>query len=802
VTFSYQLLLDLDKSGAFATDISAYLLSAKGRRGRKDALSAFEPATMQCRLKNTTGRFSPEWSGGPYYPTLDHYVPVQLRQVWTGAGLTNICENPSGETNTTGISQESSAVSRETVESWAGAYSFKTVTQNVDASGLSQRRVSAVNFTVTAGLTYGLIVRVKASAAGKALRLQMRWFNSGGSLFQTDSADFTTGTDWEERTFLDFTAPATAVTARIAVVTNGAQGVFDFWTDAWNFYQASGRKQYVDGDQPGCTWSGTAHNSQSVRASTVTQELFTGYITNFDVDTFHAAREAGLEAIDRMAFLRPQKVNLGIMPDKKADPVLNRILDRLETDELIDNDSGEKVQVGAAVGGDTVGYTALLSASVTSSFVDMSSDTTDGMEGDNIIVTDPPGSAALEGWKYDVTAKTAAGDKVRVAVFARANINPVTVRLRLVDSVGVAATKTVTLSSSALYQYIELIGTFNGGSTSREVQLVTDVADGDAFLHDCLHMVLWKNRIERDLEAGQNTLSWVMGFLDPAWDLMQSVAASEPGQLFVSKAGLVAFRNVNSRSAARIPRLVIGDGDGLLPFLEGSLKYQSDGRDRVSVVKVRSRGTPRVDGNTTVGWSLQPAGAVYTNGDDLWVPYNGLMTVPVIVQAGTSNIDGLASENFGIGARLHVDTTGTFTSLKATSSGAPSLIWRYPSEDSVIEKRSAAGLPIPNELTTEMPFQGTRTAVMVTEANRLLTKYSARVKRLTLALGSLLLKPDEDIEAWQGGLELNDAIIVRSEGQESVGRSLGVDTMFYVEGMDWTLEKGKVLTTVLSLEAA
>jgi hypothetical protein len=89
--------LDLDGSGAFATDISPYLLEASVRQGRTKSLDPMEPATATVKLNNADGRFSPDNAGGDYYPDFDdNGVGIRIEagtRRFTGV-ITQIVQDP------------------------------------------------------------------------------------------------------------------------------------------------------------------------------------------------------------------------------------------------------------------------------------------------------------------------------------------------------------------------------------------------------------------------------------------------------------------------------------------------------------------------------------------------------------------------------------------------------------------------------------------------------------------------------------------------------------------------------------
>lgn len=76
------LLVDLDDSGAFATDITAYWKRENGfslrGRGRNKEHDAAGMASFVASLDNSTGRFSPKNAGSPYYPNWTAYKQAKV----------------------------------------------------------------------------------------------------------------------------------------------------------------------------------------------------------------------------------------------------------------------------------------------------------------------------------------------------------------------------------------------------------------------------------------------------------------------------------------------------------------------------------------------------------------------------------------------------------------------------------------------------------------------------------------------------------------------------------------------------
>lgn len=82
---TFSVLLDLDGSGAFATDITGYIYKDSGfdiiGRGRTEELDAAGPATLTLQLDNSDGRFTPINSGSAYFDNFHPYDALVKAQI-------------------------------------------------------------------------------------------------------------------------------------------------------------------------------------------------------------------------------------------------------------------------------------------------------------------------------------------------------------------------------------------------------------------------------------------------------------------------------------------------------------------------------------------------------------------------------------------------------------------------------------------------------------------------------------------------------------------------------------------------
>jgi hypothetical protein len=134
--------------------------------------------------------------------------------------------------------------------SFSGSGSSMSVTPECGVTGVSctfydNRRSIQVNVVgtaqpylsvsrrpaITAGQTYKFFSRLRSDLAKNA-RLQLGWYNSGGTLLSTStSPDIPLTTGWEERAF-QATAPTGATTVRLRITTPTGQGTFSYQIDS------------------------------------------------------------------------------------------------------------------------------------------------------------------------------------------------------------------------------------------------------------------------------------------------------------------------------------------------------------------------------------------------------------------------------------------------------------------------------------------------------------------------------------------------------------------------------------------
>jgi hypothetical protein len=216
---------------------------------------------------DTTGQ-SLSWSGGapstwfPIFPlTLS---PTQVLTETAVAGATNLVMRPSAEAAPvfglgTGWGSFAGATDPTMVLDTTRAR-FGTSSVRFDwptgASGGGAGYVADNNLTI--GQQYTASVYVYVPTGSPPVQLKAFFLANGttSSLFDT----------WQR---LTVTWTASAVNDFAILVSTSAPTAGQFcWVDGFQIETGPAATSYVDGDQPGCHWTGTAHQSTSVRDAT------------------------------------------------------------------------------------------------------------------------------------------------------------------------------------------------------------------------------------------------------------------------------------------------------------------------------------------------------------------------------------------------------------------------------------------------------------------------------------------------------------------------------------------------------
>lgn len=227
-----------------------------------------------------------------YAPTGGEYFDGSTLSSWAGTphgsisklpGIirTNLIDNPSFETNTTGWNTANLTLARITTDFYVGSASLEIT--SASATDTTARAGQTTNWPVTAGLPYAGSVWLKNTAGNNRDHLiSFRWVNSGGGIVSETLGTATTlnvGGAWQRFTLTD-TAPATAVSADLLIYPQNTNPSLSNVTlaDACIVEQSSTVGEYFDGSTSTvASWTGTANNSTSTlsgRANLCTNPSF------------------------------------------------------------------------------------------------------------------------------------------------------------------------------------------------------------------------------------------------------------------------------------------------------------------------------------------------------------------------------------------------------------------------------------------------------------------------------------------------------------------------------------------------
>ncbi len=825
----YELKADLDADGTFETDWSVYLKGLSGLTlWRDDALSAFGGRAVTFLMDNEDKRFSPKNTSGPYSPDLKRGVRVQLKGTVTTPAVTNLVDNPSQETDAVGWISAARII---TDAKYGAACGRVTGTGLADSFSLTLRGGGRI--PVTAGLAYiWKSQNRKVGGSGALLWAQgISWYNSGGSVIQTDFApDVALPADgpWTEA-LAAFTAPVGAVTCILGGLETSGLGVGEFMhVDGAFFYQSSDQTiPYCDGDQAAATWAGTAHESTSSRVANPQTSLFTGVIRNFALSRTGEPLMQ-MAATGHLESLSGVKIKAGPFTRKAAKLVINRLLDIMTPDELID-DGAFRV-----VGDNIVLASAILGGIQDSAKVGGADpDEYGALEGDGVWAFQAPSPLTdkLAG-TLDMTSRTdndTLYDLRHVLSTTDADMDGEQILVELFDNIGVVGSSLVTLVDTVwVYDTIEDVQ-FNGGATSRSIRWTfngTILGAGGVpldFIIDGLSMTKSKNRIARTLPSGASQfdadLEYLDGFERSALATLEEAVKSAGGWWYEDGAGGFVFEDFDTRPSAAVPKLRLTDTEILDGHYVTDPQYDEPAAGFYNRVRVASFGdvsllTDQFTANARrVAWAFEPLPRAYGNnaqvklgvqflaeeGDEGVIARRAVLIETHSAGAFASDARPLSGkavaspwiENYGRAATIGFKAGAggiTLTKLKARAR----LQNRSTTERTFVEKEHAGtGGDQPRLLELETPAQGYKTQLMADLADWA-DRYGNGLSKVRLELEATTVELLLEVIARQPGLP------VRYRQVTGPGASMA-DELYYVEGwqLDHDVQSAPRLTLLL-----
>lgn len=810
------LTADLDKDGTFEEDWSAYLLAVRDvGLSRPSAVDPFSPRRATFVMDNTDSRFSPRNTAGPYYPDLAQGARVRLSVTVDAPAAENNITNPSFETDTASwTAQGANTIAQSEEQARYGRKSLKVTYQNstalVDyaASGLAAQKLLSC------------YVYIPTDWDGGTIRIRAFGFTGGTP---AADADLNIRDRWQRITVVAGTAFSGTGTIRIQTQSAATAGKF-IYVDGVQIDPGSAVIDYLDGDSPGASWSGTAHASTSSRSADPSFNLFTGELRSIRPSRDpQAVGRCEIEATGLIESALRLLLKAGPFVRRNADLVLNRVVDILEGEVAgrILGIQGEATDDGAMrFGGDN--WQAFNGG--TPSFVDkgeagddpISFDTIEGDRVLNIAVTD-----TLQGAQLDLSLT--ANQAYRVSFFAKAGGASAHNQEIRWDISGATELGLLTLDQNA-WQYASQVFTSWSAATLR-------IAANDAFTGDILIDGVHVSPVYQSTEDGiaERSFSgtkWAateIEYLDAynvtAGHVLRELAASVGGWFYEAGDGTLTFEDYSRRDPAvvSVPVLRLSDapGDGV-GYRIG--QYELPAASLANTVRVGSFGdisaSPGAakDNNKQV-WELSPASisiaqdelrtfyakhAVEEVGADPMAAAEGVILrrggVAKLPSAGWGTDNGVSTPylvNYGRNSEAV---------FKGPSSGSATLlhasIWgrvqhRQTSERSFVEQGS--GDPV---LELEMPAQGLRTQAMTDYATWAEAKYSAGPASIEADLEGL----ETEQQLYIFGSQIGDPVWLKHKTGPG---HLGVEALFYVEGLrlDYDKEAGAPRATLMLEEA-
>lgn len=776
------LRADFDNNGVYEADLSPYLQGYEVKQGRRSAVDHFPAPRATLELDNEDSRFSPKNAAGAYYPDLgsDQLTRVQLLTSRTVAAITNLLLNPSVGTNLTGWTAANAALSRDADAGRVAQYGVKVLESGAAAAYWPVYTLSGTPSQVA--YTASIYVRGVGDSIGKPIQLALNVLGGAGGPEASAGSVVNLTVDWQR-----LTVTHTVVAADHTSMTLEAKRTADFtaseyfYADAAQLETAASASEFIDGDQPACSWSGTAHASASSRGGNPTHYLFTGILR--DISLARPFPGATFEATGLTESLLRHRIYAGPFGRKPASLIIQRLIDVMDNSVLLSRDlDGEIFWDGAF----RVGGTPLISLNGTT--IDNTYDTGlstpstydpeeyTAMEGDNVSRCSGI-DADGDGWTVDVTADTDNLTLYRFACFLKGVGGSIGKDVDLVlegltPAGGTGASGALTLT--AQWQHVELVGTFDAEvdlSTVRRIRVQGRAGEGWGsggpyeFLTDCIHMTGAVSVVAPGIGYSIDGANFAaeIEYLDAidrsAGAVLDELSKSVGGWFREDGQGRLVFEDFGDRAPDLLARLRLTDNpiDGGHAY--GLTDYREPTGSLANQVRVGSYGDVTViQSLPPVGlfaftirilWSLEPVprtilqDAVHlyradyaAEGDELAESQSSLIlrrgiagTYPTGSWGTHSGVQTPYVLNFGRGgiALLQGQTSGSGTLYWLAVGGR--LQQRNTSERSFVA--TGDGEPV---MELDMPAQGFQTALMTSVMNWASTKYGKGPPTISLKL--------------------------------------------------------------------
>lgn len=296
-------------------DVTSYVRSIEISRGRQADLDPFDDGQARVTLDNRDGRFNPSNTASPYYPNVKPRRQIRITATYTTPTRTNLCYNPSVETNLALWAAINSTTSRVSGNLTGDSGQWVLQAQATVTGQYGVQMNTFGTLAVTPGLAYTLSAYVLRVSGSRTYGLIINWYNAVNSIIgSTGSAGLSCAT--ATRLSVTGTAPATAVRAAIQIVSTVSGSVGDIHqVDNVLFEQASTLGDYFDGNTSGLTtWTSTVNNSPS-QEQTTTWPLFRGYVQTWpqEYPEYGLDATSTISAVDGLAILGGMKTPIDEM---------------------------------------------------------------------------------------------------------------------------------------------------------------------------------------------------------------------------------------------------------------------------------------------------------------------------------------------------------------------------------------------------------------------------------------------------------------------------------------------------------
>ncbi|MDH2429312.1 hypothetical protein [Sphaerisporangium sp. TRM90804] len=209
--------------------------------------------------------------------------PIRLRASFPFAATTNLVQNPSFETDTTGwAATANTAISRVPDVARHGGYALEI---RRTATNPPFQLYGAAVASVAGGATTGETVTISAWVyipAASFPKVTGIVIGADGVTFDFVSTAGLVADAWY-RVTRTAVLTATLDDIEVQVWTNDthADGQIVAYIDAVQAEEKPAATPYCDGSLPACSWTGTAHASSSSRPASFTWDLFTGFVDDW-----------------------------------------------------------------------------------------------------------------------------------------------------------------------------------------------------------------------------------------------------------------------------------------------------------------------------------------------------------------------------------------------------------------------------------------------------------------------------------------------------------------------------------------